>query len=300
MKIGFRHVGSMSRRSGKAGIALFSLLAITAATADTAHAVDCTPTIFGTSYQGKTDPPVFYSINIATGVGTRIGPTGFNRISAMDIDPTSDILYAVAERPSDRHKVLISIDRRTGAGTQIAELSFGDNLNCRAGGCEHIAGMSFDSSGTLYGYGSWDQGFYTIDVTAGTIVRLGVNNLGAYGNALAFSPGGTLYHVENEQLNTVNLTSGLPTLVANLLFNFLVEDPNGVSAMDYAPETGFYYAVLKDGDLGATELVTIDVANNTFESPAVKRIGSAPDKLDGLVYSCDVKDVVFEDGFESP
>ena len=170
MKIGFHPTGSMSSRSGKVRNALFSLLAIIAATAGNAHAVDCVPGLYATSYDGKYDPAIFQSINMTTGIGAQIGPIGFNRISAMDIDPTTGILYAVAERHTGIspavviQKVLISIDRKTGAGTQIAELSFGDDLKH-----EHIAGMSFDSSGTLYGYGSWDQGFYTIDVSAGTI-----------------------------------------------------------------------------------------------------------------------------------
>ena len=296
MKLEFQHIGSMSSWSGRAGVVLVALLAITTATADIAHAVDCTPGLYGTSYDGRDDPAIFYSINITNGIGTRVGPTGFNRISAMDVDPTSGILYAVAERPSDRQKVLISIDRLTGAGTQLAELSFGDNPE----GKENIAGMSFDSSGTLYGYGSWDQGFYTIDVSAGTITRLGVNNLGAYGNALAFSPGDTLYHVENEQLNTVDLTSGLPTLVGLLLFQFFV-DEDGVPAMDYGPETGFYYALVKDGKDGVTQLVTIDVTPDVTNGYVnVYYIGLTSDNMDGLVYSCDVSDVVFEDGFETP
>ncbi len=120
-----------------------------------------------------------------------------------------------------------------------------------------------------------------------------------YGNALAFSPSGILYHVGNEDLNTVNLTSGLPTLVAPLRFNFLV-DPNGVSAMDYAPETGLYYALVKDGKDGVTQLATIDVTpDETNGYVNVYYIGLTFDNLDGMVYSCDVKDVVFEDGFES-
>jgi hypothetical protein len=281
----------MSSRPGKAGIAFFSLLAIIATTVDTAHAGDCTPSIYGVSYDGKSDPPRFYSIDITNGFGTLIGPTGFNRISAMDVDPTSGILYGVAERPADRQRVLISIDRQTGAGTQIAELTFGDNVEF-----EHIAGMSFDSSGKLYGYGSWDQGFYTIDVSTGTIVRLGLNALDMYGNGIAFSPGGILYHVGNDNLNTVDLTSGLPTLVAPLLFNLIV-DFYGISAMDYAPETGFYYAILKDGQGGATDLVTIDVTTSI-----INLVGPTADNMDGMAYYCEpvvISDVVFEDGFES-
>jgi hypothetical protein len=294
MKIGFHPTESMSNRSGKARNALFSLLAIIAVTAGNAHAVDCIPGLYATSYNGKWDPAIFQSIDITTGIGAQIGPIGFNRISAMDIDPTTGILYAVAERhtgsdPVVIQKVLISIDRKTGAGTQIAELSFGDNPDH-----EHSAGMSFDSSGTLYGYGSWDQGFYTIDVSAGTITRLGVNDLDAYGNALAFSPEDVLYHVGFEELNTVDLTSGLPTLLVDLVFNFIV-DPYGVPGMDYGPETGLYYAVVKNGSEGETELATIDVTTG-----AVDQIGSASNNLDGLVYSCEIPDIVFKDGFESP
>ncbi|MFC1778367.1 hypothetical protein ACFL3I_13690 [Pseudomonadota bacterium] len=297
MNIGFHHIRSISCGFGKAGVALFSVLVFLTVTANTAHAVDCIPSLYGASYDGKYDPAIFKSINITNGISIHIGPTGFNRISTMDVDPTSGILYAVAERHSgsapdiEIKKVLISIDRRTGAGTQIAELSFGDDLEH-----EHIAGMSFDSSGTLYGYGSWDQGFYTIDVLAGTIERIALNNLKAYGNALAFSPDDILYHVGDEFLNTVNLTSGLPTKVfeSELVFNFLV-DPNGIPAMDYGPETGLYYAVVKNGKDGETELATIDVTTGVLE-----KVGDTSDNLDGLVYICDIPDVVFKDGFESP
>jgi len=276
MKIGFRKNSTNKRRQGPSNLVLLSLLAITAAAVSTANAGACDPALYGTSYEKSDGLATLYTINPTNGTAIPVGGTGFERISAMDVDPTTNTLYAIAERVSDDQTVLISINRFTGAGTLVAEVSFGTSPNF-----EHIAGMSFDNSGTLYGFGSNDHGFYSIDVSDGTVVRITVNDLGLSGNGIAFSQTGVLYHADASDLHTINKVTGQMQEIAVLTFNFPWDLPK-VSAMDYAPDTGLYYAIVKDDNEGESFLATVDVANGNVNS-----IGATADFIDGFTYYCE-------------
>jgi hypothetical protein len=267
MKLGFRKTNTQkTQRENMAKLALLALLAVLNITVNTAQAGDCDPILYGTSYQGQDGLATLYTINLANGAATSVGPTGFERISAIDIDPTSDTMYAIAERPSDDQKVLISINRITGAGTQVAEVTLNP-----VSGREHIAGMSFNNSGALYGF---------VDVSDGSVLELNESDLGLSGNGLAFSPGGVLYHADSSDLNTINLATGLLVQHRVLTFNFPWDLPK-VAAMDYASDSGLYYAIVKDGPDGEAFLTTVDVTTGNVDS-----IGATADFMDGLTYSC--------------
>ncbi len=89
---------------------------------------------------------------------TPIGMTGFRRIGAMDVHPTTGVLYAAAQRQSDNAAVLVTLDPTTGVGTEIGV----------TGVAGSISGMSFHSNGTLYGHdASPPPGIQTLHVQSG-------------------------------------------------------------------------------------------------------------------------------------
>src|SRR2546430_16595225 len=63
---------------------------------------------------------VFFELSVtATGAGAPVGPIGFDRISGMDFEPRTGILYATGNRPGANTHVLITIDPSTGVGTEF-------------------------------------------------------------------------------------------------------------------------------------------------------------------------------------
>ena len=63
-------------------------------------------------------PSTLYAIDSA-GAATPIGPIGFLQVGGIDVDPHTGTVYGIGRRPGDGTRVLIRIDARTGAGTEI-------------------------------------------------------------------------------------------------------------------------------------------------------------------------------------
>jgi len=75
--------------------------------------------MFGSSSSGGTgNPSNFYEVDPATGAVALIGPIGFNRVGAMATHPTTNVIYATAERASDSASVFITINPITGEGRE--------------------------------------------------------------------------------------------------------------------------------------------------------------------------------------
>ncbi len=290
MRIRFRSSNNLSNRNSRTKVILTSILAMLAASEGTVRANDCTSRLYGTSYEGPDGLATFYSIDPANGSATPLGATGYERISAMDVDPATGILYATGEQPVTDAPVLITINRNTGNGTLVGEMSVN----------ESIAGLSIrNSDSTIFGFGG-HEGVFTVNSTDGsTTVLIEKDDWDKSGNGIAFSPTDDLYHADAENLHTVNQTTGLLTEVGPLSFNSFPEVlPNPkVSAMDYGPETGLYYVIVKGGGGAATYLATLDVTTN-----AVSHVGATADNMDGLAYFCEpsgTTDLIFKDGFET-
>ena len=78
--------------------------------------------IYGASHIGREGDSVLHRLDPLTGAATQIGTgIGFQRVSAMDFDPTTGTLYATGEREAGDVdvNVLLTIDLRTGVGTEI-------------------------------------------------------------------------------------------------------------------------------------------------------------------------------------
>ena len=274
--------GRVSRPGNRVKKTLLTTAMLAATTVNTALAV-CTPTLYGTSFIGKQNAvdhiATFYSINPANGQGAVIGSTGFDRVSAMDFDPATGILYATAEQAGADTPVLISINRTTGAGSTIGTM----NLPV-----DHpVAGMSIrNSDSVLYGYGG-KEGVFTVDKSNGSVTTLELPiELGQTGNGIAFSSGDVLYHADSSDLHTVNQVNGLITDIGDLAFDAVTFPPltssPKISGMDFGPETGLYYAITKDGSEGEAILTSLNVATGV-----VTTIGPTADSMDGIAYFCE-------------
>ena len=232
--------------------------------------------LFGIVFNGPSGPSTLYSIDHLTGVATAIGPVGFNAVSAMDFD-SSGTLYAVGRRPADSVSVLITINTTTGAGTVVGptgveNLGFGDS----------VSDISFrNSDGALYAYLEAGDGVGTINKLTGAITALGSSGISCCGNGIAFSPGDVLFHTNEDNLHTLNQTTGQATLVAPMTFPVPVSDFPRINAMDYQPGTGVLFGSLLRGNGSArlSYLVTVDTSNGV-----VTMIGQTVTLLDAIAF----------------
>lgn len=70
-------------------------------------------------------PSSLYTINTTTGAATLVGATGATHITGLDFDPTSGILYGVADSGFLGTPMLVTIDKSTGAATTVGALGVG-------------------------------------------------------------------------------------------------------------------------------------------------------------------------------
>lgn len=154
----------------------------------------------GFGVDGDTSNSTFYSIDLATGIGTTIGGSGglnFGDVEALSF--FGNTLYAI----DDSSNQLITIDTTTGAGTAVGALGVsvaGPGLAISASG---DAFMGDRSGGDLW----------TVNLGTGAATLLN-GAIGADLDGLTFL-GNTLYGVDpgNDSLYTVNTTTGAASLV---------------------------------------------------------------------------------------
>ncbi len=213
-------------------------------------------------------PSILYSIDINTGVGTILGPIGFNKCDAMDID-NSGTLYATCHRPLDRQGVLITIDPRSGVGTEIGLTGIG-----LSGGFGENSpkGISFrNSDGILFGYSHRCRanfGLMTIDIDTGQATTIPSGRCRG-GNGIAFSFDDILYHDDDTSFNIIDPANGAFTVVGA---------GKRITAMDFNPDDELLYAANTLGR-GARELVTVDITTGGLTT-----IGRTVDRLTALAF----------------
>ena len=249
-------------RNTSSWIKRFALMAICAgALINQVRAAD--PVIYSSVYNGPGGAATFYSVNPNTGAATAIGAIGFNQVGAISFD-TSGILYGVGNRISDGAQVLLKINPATGAGTQVGATT-------QSASFQDIAFRNSD--GALYGYSGGD--IYTFNITTGAATLLGNAGDGfPSGNGLAFSPFDTLYKADNNNLSTIDQSTGAATVVEPLNYPTFGDR---VNAMKFDNSTGVLWASVKDG--GTTNyLATVDLVNGN-----VTEIGMTQTGTDGLV-----------------
>ncbi|HUJ08429.1 MAG TPA: PEP-CTERM sorting domain-containing protein [Verrucomicrobiae bacterium] len=228
-----------------------------------------TPTLYESAYTGPGGAANFYKVNPDTGAATLIGAIGFNQVGAIDFDPSGGALYAVGNRVSDGTQVLLTINPTTGAGTEIGPTTLSGN----------VQDISFrNSDDALFGYSG---GYiYTFNITTGVATLLGDTGDGfPSGNGLAFDPFDTLYKADNNNLWTINQSTGAGTSVLSLSYPIAGSRANG---MDFDNSTGILWASVNagSGGSGMNYLATINVDNGDVTEVGMTQSGS-----DALVVS---------------
>ena len=150
------------------------------------------------------DTDNLWSIDLTTGVATRIGPTGFSDVESLSFSPTG-VLYGV----DDTTRQLVTCSIETGACTAVGPMGvfFQDT------------GLSFSDDGRLWM--STDEpidpyNFYRLNPNTGAATLIG--DEGQEVTGLAFR-GGVMYGLGGDKKNNlvrVNLGTGLATLVGGL------------------------------------------------------------------------------------
>jgi uncharacterized repeat protein (TIGR01451 family) len=237
--------------------------------------------IFGAAYPNPSSPATLYSISPANGAATAIGNIGFTRVSGLAFSPTG-VLFGGGQAGSQQ---LITVDPSTGVGTAVGPTGLGDPLH----------DLTFrPSDGALFGLSGCgdcgDADLYRINPATGAVTQIGVTFTTNGGNGLAFSPSNVLYSVQGGNLNTLNQTTGVPTLVKVLDFTAFPAGPiYKVNGMKFDPLTGTLWAAVNGS--GTNYLGTINIATGV-----VTNIGTSVTRLDALAIQSPITNTVSVSG----
>ena len=164
------------------------------------------------------------TIDLASGVVTTIGASGFNRINSQAIADDGRT-FTISNQIGDGQ--LIRIDPVTGAGTLVANLG---------GDLDDVRGLAWDqANGRLLATARGPAALHAIDPNTGVSTLIGPIALGSF-QAAAMSPAGTLYIWNGFGNTTVGglyevdvLTGGVIQVIGNAaVYNWLSFDNNGV------------------------------------------------------------------------
>jgi sugar lactone lactonase YvrE len=126
----------------------------------TGLAVDATGAVLATvCCTGSAVPTFLVRLDPATGVLTRIGPTGFDVLFGMQFDPNFRTLYALSKQIPP---VLVALDPATGQGTAIAQTDLPTRVDA----------LAFTADGRLVVAGR-DRNLYELDRRTGASTLIG-------------------------------------------------------------------------------------------------------------------------------
>lgn len=270
--------------------------------------------LFGVARIGRNIDSTLYRIDTATGVATAIGSgIGFERVSGMDFDANTRMLYGTGERPDGSNKdVLFTLNTVTGVGTEVGPMQI---ETFPVSGIT-MSDISFrPSDRVLFGWtlpgfdrpNGFFGGLASIDISNGTatLIAYSTGILGDDGNGLAFLPSGELLLAGSSFPEGTNCTEGFgstpdcddvlheidtETAVASLRTTMdFPPAPEGVAddrdprinAMNVDPETGKLFASVVYG-FGGTASNFLGVLDPT--TGTVTLIGPSVRGLDALAF----------------
>jgi hypothetical protein len=153
---------------------------------------------------GNIDGGRLIAIDVNTGAGVLIGPTGLNAVPGLAINSSGDI-FGVEAGTFDLYR----IDANTGTAVFVAST-----------GLASLPAIAFDGNDVLYGLGrdpvTFNFNLYTINTTTGVPTLIGPADFGEW-RGMAFNPiDGTLWASTNwHEIYTIDPTTGTPTFIGN-------------------------------------------------------------------------------------
>jgi hypothetical protein len=224
-----------------------------------------------------------YLVNPTNASTTLVGPIGFP-VGAMAISPTCELYAVTAGSDAATNGRLITINRLTGAGTQVALLQTAAAVPYRS-----IAGIAF-SGGLLYGWvangaqsGGQNNELVRINTITGVVTPIGGNDFAGdswEGNGLAFAPNNTLFGTSydgDNMLLTINTGTGVGTKVANFTQGSTTAD--SVKALVFV--NGVLHAI--EHTRGNPSLASLVTINTT--TAVTTPVGLLPNDTNSLAYA---------------
>jgi hypothetical protein len=162
------------------------------------------PAMLGVCYAstGNVDGGRLLTIDINTGTGTLVGPTGLNAVPGLAINLNGD-MYGIDGDNFDLYK----IDAVTGTAVFVSRTDL-----------PFLPAIAFDGNDVLYGLGAdpvnFQSNLYTINTTTGVPSIVGPAPMGDW-RGMAFDPtDGTLWaSTADEEIYVINPKTGEPTLI---------------------------------------------------------------------------------------
>lgn len=184
------------------------------------------------------------------------------------------ILYGVRSASSNPTDELFAIDTTTGAATKVGDLGF-----------NHVKGLAFDSSGTLWGMedpGSAASQLLNINTSTGaatSIVTLGGFASGQGIGPMVFDSAGNLFGIQGSGSDTlvkINTSTGAVTSVGGTGYLGIADLTFNSSDTLYASDTSLSF----NGELGT--LSTSTGAHTHVGTPGTQLFGLVFDATDTL------------------
>ena len=203
-----------------------------------------------------------YRLDMATGVATELGATGFSKIEALAINTVGEI-YGVNPVTAQ----LVKCSAATGACTAVGVLTGLPQVQSNAG-------LAFASTGTLYL--AVNAAIYRVDSATGATASLGgtgpaLSGLAGVAPSAACASGvyGMGGNTDRGKFYCINITNGSAALLGTL----------GISPLDLGldgdPVTGLVWGISNDdpGQVFSINTTTLAIGNSNTVTLAGKAIG---------------------------
>ncbi len=211
-----------------------------------------------------------------------VGPIGFS-VTGLAYNRKTGVLYgATGNNPMTNARSLISIDRKTGAGTLIGSTTVNTPM----------ADLTFDLDGTLFGWSGFSgtRGLYSLNTTTGVASFVGTNTGRppfVDGNGLASDAWGNMFGAatsdgaNSSALFSVDKTTAVSTLIA-MLFNKPGNADSSISALAFN-SAGTLFGAVQNFDASPNAFAAFLIAIDT-NSGNVTTLGQTFDRLDAIAF----------------
>ena len=230
--------------------------------------------LYGSQHVTNAGMSTLYQINPADASSKIIGPIGFERCGAIAAHPITDVLYGVAERAGTNIKVLITINKSTGAGTEIGPLG----AIYDGGGTMGVPDITFNSSGDLYAQSGAIIGFIRINASNGSATPVAA----LQGFTMEFDNNDILRGHSLFASYIINPLNGNTTFTNNWTPATWI-----MNCMAHNPADNQMFCILRGGAGGGPRtLISLD-----YTTAMRTTIGALPNGISGMAFSIPPKNI---------
>ncbi|MDH3207978.1 MAG: hypothetical protein OEO79_15335 [Gemmatimonadota bacterium] len=229
-----------------------------------------------------------YTINETTGAATLVINTTTQNATGtlVDVGVVSSMLWVES---TQRWWLGTGGNAECDGCIQTLNVSTGVATTLIQPGNNGISGLAIHpTTGAIY---SWESDstneLYSFDPVTGVPDTLFTGlPMPSSGTGTTFSTGGTLYVAADEELWTINLTTGAPAMIGQMTFTgFPAFNSTSltVGSMATRPSDGVVFGVLKDGG-GVNSTVVTYLVRVNLTTAEITNVGPQTELMDGLAY----------------